>query len=480
MIRNYKKQIQKIQWLIIASDELTALEKRSIQRVIDYIQAKLKLYYYEKTYKKDADYKKLQCLLDEKEQRLYTIHEMLQHKKMNQNIETDLLTDLACIKDMKYTLRYLLFGNLCSELKGKCDIDDLIISCKNALGKDYSYIEFLYKIINNSELFDSLQTYGINKKKYSKLHDNIMLTQDDIASLKVKIDYYDYLVDLQKELDKLCQMQLSFYLVLSNNLLEKISNIEQDIQRLSSDNELYLKGPLVSKILDYKKYNINKSKLQKSLEKLKDYKSQYDINQESMAKCVENLRYVLLDKIYDIPPEVHFPIAHYTKIISDCTCKDKIVGNSELFMTRDLDLDALVKEYGFKKTYLHDLQAQVNKLEEEQKEIFKLFDEQIDDELLTRFNNLFFTEANNSSENCIRPYIAILVLNLIQETDKLSKDTLVELLDSEDIKYLNQTYEIEIAYYLKNEINNMYELSLDALINKHNESNKLNLVKMKI
>lgn len=212
MIRNYKKQIQNIQWLIYSKDELTELEKSSIQRVMDYIQSKVKLAYYENKYKDDANYLKLQSLLDEKQQRIDTMHELLENKKMNFNIEQDLLADLASLKDMKFTLRYLLFGNLCSELKGKCNIDDLITSCKGALGNQDVDIDCLYKIINNSELFNGLQTYGKKDKTYSQLNDLIILAQENVASLKVKIDYYDYLVDLQKELDNLSQTQLSFYL----------------------------------------------------------------------------------------------------------------------------------------------------------------------------------------------------------------------------------------------------------------------------
>lgn len=480
MIRNYKKQIQNIQWLIYSKDELTELEKSSIQRVMDYIQSKVKLAYYENKYKSDVNYTKLLCLLDEKQQRIYTMHEMFENKKMNFNIEQILLADLASLKDMKYTLRYLLFGNLCSELKGKCNIDDLITSCKGVLGNNYTGIDFLYKIVNNSELFNSLQAYGQNDKTYRQLIDHITLTQDTIASLKVKIDYYDYLVDLQKELDNLSQMQLSFYLSQANDLSEKISIIEKDIERLSSNNELYLNSPFISRLLDYKKYRSNKRELQKSLTLLEKYKSQHNINQESMARCVECLRYELIHKINDILPEVHFPKDHYVKIIFDCTCKDKIVDNNELFMTNGFDLDSLVREYGFQNRYLQDLQSQMCKVKAEQKELSQLFDDQIDDETLIRYYDILFANSKEPSESGIRPYIAFLILSLIQETDKISKDMLVELLDIEDIEYLNQTYKTEIAYYLQNEINNMYELSLDTLMDKHNESNKLNIVKLKI
>lgn len=233
------------------------------------------------------------------------------------------------------------------------------------------------------------------------------------------------------------------------------------------------------RLLDYKEYRNNKRKLQKSLTLLEQYKSQYDINQESMTRCVECLRYELIHKINAIPSEVRFPY-HYIKIIFDCPCRDKIVGNSELFMHRGLDLDTLTKEYNFQTTYLQDLQSQMCKVKAEQKELSQLFDDQIDDETLIRYYDILFANSKEPSESGIRPYIAFLILSLIQETDKISKDTLVELLDSEDIEYLNQTYEIEIAYYLQNEIDNMYELSLDTLMDKHNESNKLNIVKLNI
>ncbi len=141
MIRNellkYQEQIQNIQWLIYTMPELNDLEQNSIKRLINYIQSKLKLYYYRKTYKNDANYKKLQGLLDQQQQEIEEMYECLKKKNISVTIEDKLLDNLTRLKDMKYTLKNLLFGNLNSELLSNCNIDDLLLLCQNILGSDY-------------------------------------------------------------------------------------------------------------------------------------------------------------------------------------------------------------------------------------------------------------------------------------------------------------------------------------------------------
>ncbi len=299
------------------------------------------------------------------------------------------------------------------------------------------------------------------------------------------VDYYDYLVDLQKDLDQLSQKQIPFYIECANSLSEKISKTEKDIEiLLSTNNEKNLKSTLISRILNYKKLRSNEKRLHQSLIMNTEYKSQYEINKESMGRCVESLRWTLIDKINQIPSKVGFPREYYIGVISNCPCQDKVVANSELFMLKGYDYETLVKEYAFKNSELQELKLQRSKINEEQKNLFNLFDEQIQGDLLydliTKSSNIASLAKETQSEHGIRPYIAILILKLIQDTDKLSDDMLEELLNGEDIEYLQKTYETEVGYFLKNEINNMQDLNLDSLIDSHNESNTLSLIKMKI
>ncbi len=489
MIRNellkYQEQIQNIQWLIYTMSELNDLEQNSIKRLINYIQSKLKLYYYRKTYKNDANYKKLQGLLDQQQQEIEEMYECLKKKNISVTIEDKLLDNLTRLKDMKYTLKNLLFGNLNSELLSNCNIDDLLLLCQNILGRDYGDIDLLYKVVTDKKLYDSLLNYFRNEQKLSELDDCIVVAQDKIASLKLMVDYYDYLVDLQKDLDQLSQKQIPFYIECANSLSEKISKTEKDIEiLLSTNNEKNLKSTLISRILNYKKLRSNEKRLHQSLIMNTEYKSQYEINKESMGRCVESLRWTLIDKINQIPSKVGFPREYYIGVISNCPCQDKVVANSELFMLKGYDYETLVKEYAFKNSELQELKLQRSKINEEQKNLFNLFDEQIQGDLLydliTKSSNIASLAKETQSEHGIRPYIAILILKLIQDTDKLSDDMLEELLNGEDIEYLQKTYETEVGYFLKNEINNMQDLNLDSLIDSHNESNTLSLIKMKI
>lgn len=484
-LEQYQDLIQQLQWLIYDATKLTEEESRNLKRGIQFVQAKIKLAYFRLLYQQSVNRKQLNYIIEQKK---WNVDRILTDKYCNKTTvssygsknSVDLYNSYYCdLKNYQLILTDGFLENLVPELIQNADITDLKLLCEEVLNDDIlDNLDAVYKIINDSTLAQNVSVCVEKRKNISYLEYCIKLSEESISDLQFILDNYSQLSDFQKFLDSLYSEDMTTLKKRISELQLKKATVELDLTNLDKQKNEWSKSNILVKLLKYRKNQRNDIETNRLLVILSATKNDGARIQQSLEQLLKEARVKLIQYIESKDANLY---RHYIDKIKKCNSLTEIVYRSDFFIYDLYNYQQLAHEQSKKKENLNKLRQELAKSKMDYNESISIYKDIIGDNI-DLLNRIVEIQGRKGLDG-MRLILCIYLLKLINDTNKLSFEDMLSLLNEEDKVKLNDEYQKAIESYLELEKSHIEELYFNyqfPINTGYNDEEQLGFTKIKI
>ncbi len=484
-MEQYKKQVQQMQCLIYDSDRLTNEESNSLKRGIQYVQAKIKLTYFQHLYHNSKTREYLNSWLKTKQENVDRIlTDAYCNKSVLSSFDSRSGLDLynnyyRDLKSYQQILKQEFFDNLVSELIQEANVDDLKALCEKSLNADIvNNLDAVYKILNDRILGQNIPVCVEQQKNISYLGYCLRMSEDDINNLQFKLDNYSKLSDFQHYLENLYDQDIVCLGRRISELRFNKSFLGLELKELVQRRQKYANSNIFLKALKYREKTKEDNRIDQLVATILSVENEENSYREQLELLIKTARKKLIEYIEANDATL---FQDYIDKIKKCTSRSDIVDSQDFFIYSLYNYDQLVKQQQLKKEHLIHIRQELEESKAQYSESIAIYDDTIGDN--SKLLNKIMEVQNMNGLTGISPIIYIYLLKLINDTDKLSFEDILLLLDEEDIIKIQDEYKQLIESYLEIEKKHIDDLYFNYQFQKNTEDNaeeELGFVKIKI
>lgn len=460
-LEQYQELVQKLQWLLYDANKLSQAEYSNLERAMQYVQARIKLTYFQILYRESEERRYLNSKLEEKQA---SVDKLLTDKYCNKSLlstfgsktSQDLYDSYySDLKSYQRILEFDFFENLTSELIEQSNVDDLKTLCEEILGTNITEnFEVIYNILNHNELEKNVKNCVEERKNVSYLKYIIKELENTIKDLQFILDNYAQLSDFQNKVDQLSNEKLSMSRDRISKLKLNKAALELELKELEKIRKKYRDSNIFMKLFKYrenKKNDIEFSKLLITISGVENEEESYTSHLEQLIKEARE------ELIAYIKAEDSTLFQEYIDRIQKCSKPLEIVDSKDFFIYNLYSYDELVRQQQLKKDSLELLKKKYEESKSHYNKSMSIYRYIIGEN--TNILDRIVEIQNLLSINDMKLIICIYILKLIYDTENLSVSDMLCLLDKEDMAKLQDEYKQLVGVYLeleKTHIDNLY------------------------